>query len=66
MSKIWELTDNYDSIFYEISDYFGTFEDVGIRDLCCIQNWGLAMRNGEPYLVILDSGITDELYKAYY
>ena len=66
MSKIWELTDNYDSIFYEISDYFGNFEDVGIMDLCFIQNWGLAMRNGEPYLVILDSGITDKLYKTYY
>lgn len=69
MEAIWEMTDNYDSIFYEISSYFGDFDDVdsvSINDFLAIQNWGLAIRNGEPWLVLLDSGLREEIWNTYY
>ena len=69
MEAIWEMTDDYDSIFYEISSYFGDFDDVdsvSINDFLAIQNWGLAIRNGEPWLVLLDSGLREEIWNTYY
>lgn len=64
--KLWGLVEDYDSIFYEINDYLGNYDGVGVGDLVRLSSWGLAMRGGEPYLVILDSGLTSEVYNSYY
>ena len=66
MSKIWELTENYDSIFYELNDFLGSYDYIMIGDLLRIANWGMTIRNGEPYMVVLDSGFTEDVYDSYY
>lgn len=35
-------------------------------DIKVLENWGMALRNGKPVPVFLDSGFTDEVYKVYY
>ena len=66
MSKIWELTEDYDSIFYELNDFLGSYDYIMIGDLLCIVNWGMTIRSGEPYMVVLDSGFTEDVYNSYY
>jgi hypothetical protein len=66
MSKIWELTEDYDSIFYELNDFLGNYDYIMVGDLLRIANWGMTIRNGEPYMVILDSGCTEDVYDSYY
>lgn len=64
--KLWGLVEDYDSVFYEINDYLGGYDDVGVGDLIRLSSWGLAMRGGEPCLVILDSGLTKEVWNNHY
>lgn len=35
-------------------------------DIKSVENWGISMREGKPIPVFLDSGFTDEVYKAHY
>ncbi len=44
--------------------YYGY--DMEIGDFRFIQNWGMVMRDGQPTLVILDSGFSQEINKQYY
>lgn len=37
-----------------------------IGDLARKANWGLTIRNNEPCLVILDNGLSEEIYNEYY
>ena len=37
-----------------------------MQDLQRIANWGLASRSGEPTLVILDNGLSEEIFNQYY
>ena len=59
--------DNYDAI-----DVFSSIEDLGhsynvnFLDMSRISNWGMVMRDGKPMMVILDSGLTDEIYDKFY
>lgn len=40
--------------------------NIPYGDLMKIENWGLAKRNGRAYLVLLDHGITEEIYNNHY
>ena len=62
--KLWELCETNETI-NEFNDYIGSY-DVGIGDLYAIRNYGLTQRDNEPQIVILDSGLSDDIYNTYY
>ena len=50
----------------EIEDFIANYTSFKTADLKAIQNYGLAMRDGDPWIVILDSGLSDEVYNQHY
>ena len=40
--------------------------DIDVYDLNRLENWGIAMRNGKPTAVVLDCGLTNDVWKKYY
>ena len=51
--------------FYkDLAEYILNY-DIPIADIQCIQNWGLAKRNGKERLVILDPGWNKETMQMY-
>lgn len=60
-SNMLENSDNFCNINQYIADY-----NPPVGDLLRIVNYGLTMRDGEPYIVILDSGLTYDIYNTFY
>lgn len=58
-----ELLDNENLIPWD--DYIGNYRPP-FGDMISRRNYGMAMRNGYPTIVLLDSGLTDEIYNQYY
>lgn len=56
--------DDY-GFLYQLNDYMCNWQ-VPYGDLCRIQNWGLTVRNGSEALVILDSGLNEDVYNTFY
>ena len=52
-------------LFGEIIQYM-TDCQVMTADMLRIVNWGLAQRNGEPVVVLLDHGLTESIWEEYY
>lgn len=64
-SKEWE--DNYEyGIFADIRKYMQDYMIDAIGDLRRISSWGIVNRNNKEQLVIIDSGLSDEIYNDYY
>lgn len=59
-----DLQDNNDNI-KEYVDYVSNYQPP-LGDIVRIANYGLTNRNGEDYIVLLDSGLSDEIYNTYY
>lgn len=57
------IEDNED--LYSIYEFIGNY-DAGRGDLLRLASYGMALRNGEPTIVILDHGLTDDIYNDYY
>lgn len=65
-SEEWqELLDNY-SIFAEIQDYLGNYQLESTGDLTRLSTWGVVRNDGEERLVIVDFGLSDNVYNNYY
>lgn len=47
-------------------EYTQNYTNIPIGDMTSIRNFGLCMRNGHPQIVLLDSGLTDDIYNDYY
>ena len=62
--ELWDYCDN-NKFISELNDYIGSY-DIGVGDLYCLSTYGLAMRNGQPSIVILDSGLSEYIYDTYY
>lgn len=63
-NRFEELCENNEwlnNLYYYIADYQLPFGDIIYKG-----NLGMVMRDGSPEIVILDSGLTDEVYKTYY
>lgn len=62
----WErlLENNEDLASFD--DYIGNYGTVVIGDMTRICNYGLTQRNGEPHIVLLDSGLTDYVWNNFY
>ena len=52
-------------IVYGFEEYIALY-DAAVGDLYGIRNYGLAQRNGQPWIVLLDSGLSDEIYRQFY
>lgn len=63
--EFWDKVEEND-VLRAINDYMcnTTYEPVG--DLFNIKNWGLCRRNDGEALVILDNGLSEEIYQKHY
>ena len=50
----------------DFKDYFMNYDIEGIGDLFRISSYGMTNRNGKPEIVILDAGLSNEIYNTYY
>lgn len=62
--EAWGLADN-DENFNSIANYIGDYSNVPIGDMRNVRNWGYIQRDGETQLVLLDSGLNNEVGKMY-
>lgn len=62
--KVYELAEEK-PIFGEIVQYM-TDAQIPVGDMTRIANWGLAQRNGEPTVVLLDHGLTEAIWEEFY
>lgn len=60
-----ELLDNNENLS-AINTYLADYQLETIGDLLYLRNLGLTMRDGELRIVILDDGLSDEVYNSYY
>lgn len=60
MHKAWENDELYPFLVY-ISDY-----QPPVADLCRLANWGVVNDNGQERLVIVDAGLSEEIWNEYY
>ena len=49
----------------EFVDYVSNYNPP-IGDMLRLANYGMVMREGSPQIVLLDSGLSDEIYNKYY
>lgn len=66
------MNDEMFSEYLENSEELNAFNDYMINyqvpcgDIMRLANLGMVQRNGEPHIVILDSGLTDDIYDNFY
>lgn len=64
-SEEWE--ENYEySIFSEVDEYLSNYQLESYGDLMRLSSWGIVKENGEERLVIVDYGLTDDVWNDYY
>ena len=63
--KYIELLDNNEDLL-AFDDYIGNYGSIVIGDMCRICNYGLTQRNGEATIVLLDSGLSEDVWNTYY
>ena len=62
--QLYELVEQNDwvaSLNYYLTDY-----QIPASDFTRLANIGLTKRNGKPWMVLLDTGLTDDIFKQYY
>lgn len=59
-----ELEENSDNL-REYVEYVSNYQPP-LGDMLAMRNYGLTHRDGESYIVLLDSGLSDEIYNTYY
>lgn len=63
--------ENYDEMWndnefmYSIFDIIGSY-DFPAGDLCKLSSYGLVNRNGQDEIVLIDYGLTNDVYDSYY
>lgn len=64
----YNISDKLGNLLLTIYEYFGDFycnwQDVS--DWTRLSNWGLVKRNGIEEMVIIDMGLSDEIWKTHY
>ncbi len=71
--KYRQLSDNdMEALYYDNEDlkafswYWDNYDLGGIGDLLRLSSYGITNRNGDLEIVILDSGLSDEIYNKFY
>jgi hypothetical protein len=62
--------DNYDEMWenefiYDILNFVGNY-DAPVGDLCRLSTYGMVNRNGQNHVVMIDYGLTSDVYDSYY
>lgn len=68
VSKLYDKYADNDlaiELFNDIHDLKANYDQF-VGDLCRIQNWGMVRENGQTFMVMLDSGFSEEICKKYY
>ena len=65
MEQIMEYDEENSGFFHELEDYLCNYQ-MPVGDYLRLANWGMTKRYGEPYMVILDDGLTNEIFNKYY
>ena len=50
----------------EFDEYIGNYGYIVVGDMTRMCNYGLTQRNGEPHIVLLDSGLTEDVWNTHY
>lgn len=64
-NMVWE---NPDSVFYQINEYLTSYQIHVYGDIQRISSWGVVKdkQDGTDKLVLIDYGLTDDIYENYY
>lgn len=63
-NNVW---DNYDSIFYKVNEYLTNYQIEKYGDVQRISSWGIVIdTDGTENLVLVDYGLTDDIFNQYY
>ena len=60
VAEMWE-----DEFVYGIFQYLGNYK-VPVGDLTRLSTYGIVKRDGEDMIVLIDYGLTDDVYKSHY
>lgn len=60
MDEMWE-----NEFVYEMLSFLGNYEPP-IGDLCKLSTYGVVNRNGKNMIVMIDYGLTNDVYDSYY
>lgn len=52
--------------FASLEDFIRSYDYLANVDLVSLRNWGIVLRDGKPSLVILDTGLSDTVFRKYY
>lgn len=61
----YEENEDAIDLFNELHDYYANW-GAGIGDACRICNWGMTNRNGYAEIVLLDTGLSMDVYRKHY
>ena len=61
----YENNDLLIELFNDMNELKASYEQA-VGDLTRINNWGLVRENGQDFLVMLDSGLSEEIFKQFY
>lgn len=60
MDQMWE-----NEFVYEMLNFLGNYEPP-VGDLCKLSTYGIVNRNGKNMIVMIDYGLTNDVYDSYY
>ena len=61
----YEENEDATNLFNDLHEYYANW-DSGIGDACRICNWGMTNRDGYPEMVLLDTGLSMDVYRKHY
>ena len=68
VSQLYEAYEENDAVtelFRDIEELRGSYDQL-VGDLTRIQNWGMVKENGNTFLVMLDTGFSEDICNQYY
>jgi hypothetical protein len=63
--KKYEDNDDVIALFNDINDLKANYDQI-VADLRGIQNWGMVRENGNTFMVMLDTGFSEEVRNQFY
>ena len=61
----YEANDEVIELFNDIHEIKANYDQM-VGDLSRINNWGMVRENGNTFMVMLDSGLSEEVYNQFY
>lgn len=68
IKKLYEtlIVDEVSEFFLSLNMYIFDYQPWTINDWTVLSNWGIVLRNGKEELVIIDDGLSEEVWNNYY